>query len=171
MKAQNKRPLLITIVICLGFVLLEGSLAGGDVAEKYAVMRLPLYSPPLWVWLSIGAMYYVICFIVLYRLLRLSAKGWLRPVALCSVVLMMTINTAWNVLFFHTMDFQLAFFSMIPYNLVALALLVMLMKLDRGAAWAFFPYMLYLVYANVWGYGVWQINSGVGGHNIMSAGF
>lgn len=26
----------------------------------------------------------------------------------------------------------------------------------------FFPYMLYLVYANAWGYGVWQASSGIG---------
>lgn len=162
MKAQNKRPLLITLAICLGFVLLEGAFAGGDVAEKYAAMRLPPYSPPLWAWLIIGGMYYVVCFIVLYRLLHLSGQGWLRSVALCLTVLMMSINAAWNVVFFHTMDFQLAFLTLIPYTLVALALLVTLMKLDRGAAWVFSPYVLYLVYANVWGYGVWQANSGVG---------
>ncbi len=44
---------------------------------------------------------------------------------------------------------------------VALALLITLARLDRFAAWSVVPYVQYLVYANVWGYGVWRANMGV----------
>ena len=76
---------------------------------------------------------------------------------------MMAINAAWNVVFFRTADFQLAFLTVIPYDLVAIALLITLIRVDQVAAWTFAPYMVYLAYANVWGYGVWQANRSVGG--------
>ena len=59
-------------------------------------------------------------------------------------------------------NFRLAFFAGIPYDIVAVALFLTLLKLDRFAARSFTPYLLYLAYANAWGYGVWQANAVVG---------
>ena len=46
----------------------------------------------------------------------------------------------------------------LPYDLVAIALLVALHGLDRLAAFALWPYVLYLFYANAFGFQVWKLN-------------
>jgi tryptophan-rich sensory protein len=38
------------------------------------------------------------------------------------------------------------------------ALFILLLRLDRTAAWWLLPYVLYLVYANAWGYLLWKLN-------------
>ncbi|MGH7521197.1 MAG: hypothetical protein ACREMI_07945 [Gemmatimonadales bacterium] len=40
------------------------------IRERFAELRLPRFSPSLTVWFLIGGGYYIICFAVLYRLLR-----------------------------------------------------------------------------------------------------
>ena len=75
---------------------------------------------------------------------------------------MMGINTIWNIVFFQRNDLRLAFFAFLPYNAVAITLLLLLRRLDRRAAWAFSPYVAYLIYANIWGYGVWRANADLG---------
>ncbi len=161
-RRSPSRALLLALAACSGFALLEGALAGADVAEQYASMRLPAYSPPLWGWFVIGGVYYAICFVVLYRVLRIREGSKLKQAAVTLALLMMGINAAWSVVFFGEHDFRLAFFACIPYDIVAVALFLTLLKLDRFAARSFTPYLLYLVYANVWGYGVWQANAVVG---------
>ena len=154
---STKAAIVRALAVCIGFAVLEGALAGADVAQQYAAMRLPAYSPPLWAWFLIGIGYYVVCFTVLFRLFRITKTGKHRSAAFTLTVLLMGLNALWNVAFFSG-NHQIAFFAIIPYDMAAFSLLITLSRLDRFAAWSFVPYVLYLVYANLWGYGVWRAN-------------
>ncbi len=110
---------------------------------------------PFRAWISIGAVYYAICFIVLTRLLLLSLRSAVAFTLLGGV---MILNAVWNVFFFRTCALRQAFYFGIGYSAVAIALLVLLFKCDLFAAWCFAPYVVYLLYANVWGYWVWKLN-------------
>jgi len=33
-----------------------------------------------------------------------------------------------------------------------------MLRVDRLAAWYFFPYIIYLTYASVWSYRIWKLN-------------
>ncbi len=37
-------------------------------------------------------------------------------------------------------------------------LTALLLRIDRVAAACLAPYLVYLVYANVWGYAIWKLN-------------
>lgn len=148
---------LYSLVICATSATLEGILAGRGVQARFADLRLPQYSPPLPVWFVIGGVFYVICFTVLYRLFSLPASG-LRYAALALLVGMMLMNALWNYVFFRLRDLSLSFVACLPYGLMAVALFVLTLKLDRLAALALLPYVLYLGYAGAWGYGLWRLN-------------
>lgn len=150
-------PLLYSLVICAISATLEGILAGRGVGARFADLRLPRYSPPLPVWFVIGGVFYLICFTVLYRLFSLPASG-LRDAALALLVGMMLMNALWNYVFFRVRDLFLSFVACLPYGLMAVALLALTLKLDRLATLALLPYILYLGYAGVWGYGLWRLN-------------
>src|SRR5688572_19668095 len=92
---------LFAITICGLAALLEGGLAGGNVRSHFATLRLPRYSLPLWAWVVIGALYYVACFIVIYRLFGLESRGPLWRAAMSLTLLMLAINAVWNLLFFR----------------------------------------------------------------------
>jgi benzodiazapine receptor len=155
------RSAILAVTICGLAALLEGGLAGGVVRAHFRTLRLPRYTPPLWAWVVIGALYYVGCFIVLYRLFRLDSRSLLWSVAMSLALLMLAINAVWNLLFFRLKNLRASVLALIPYSLVAVFLAFSLAQLDPVAAWALAPYLVYLVYANAWVYSLWKANENV----------
>jgi tryptophan-rich sensory protein len=140
-------------------VTLEGVFAGSGIKRRLSELRVPRCVPPLWGWVVIGALYYLICFVVLYRLFSLSETIPSRTWALGFLFAMMFINALWNYFFFRSRNLLHAFVIGVPYALVALALFVLLLPLDRAAAFCLLPYLLYLFYAGYFGYQIWKLNA------------
>lgn len=123
------------------------------------MLQKPRYSPPLWGWVIIGGFYYVMCGMVLYRLFLLYPKLPFRTTAVWLLVAMMLLNAVWNWFFFRRRDLGRAFLLTLPYTALALVLFCLLLRIDRTAAIWLTPYLLYLVFANLWGYSIWKLNN------------
>ena len=152
------RALLLSLLICAVGAGLEGLFAGKGVKDRLASLRLPAYAPPFAVWVVIGGLYYVICFAVWTRLFLLPRSPALS-IAFILLAKLMFINAFWNYLFFRARHLQFAYLIGFPYAAVAIALFAILLNLDQPAAWYFVPYLSYLVYASVWSYRIWKLNS------------
>lgn len=151
-------PITYSLAICALGAVLEGAFAGSGVKLRLASLRLPSYAVPFWGWMVIGALYYAICFSVLYRLFLLPASSG-RTAALALVATFMFVNALWNYFFFRSRNLFHAYLLGLPYCAVAVSLfLLLLLRLDRMAAWFLLPYLLYLVYASAWGYRIWKLN-------------
>ena len=153
------QALAYSLGICALSLALEGIFAGSDIKQRMAQLRVPPYSPPLWGWVVIAAFYYIICFTLLYRLFGLSSAP-ARDGALSLLLAMMLANALWNYFFFRKRDLFVSFVMGYPYGLAALALFIVLLRVDRIAAWWLLPYVLYLAYAGTWGYALWKLNRG-----------
>jgi translocator protein len=151
------RALFLSLVICAIGAGLEGLFAGKGVRDRLASLRLPGYAPPFSVWVIIGGLYYVICFAIWTRLFLLSDSS-ARSIAFVLLAKMMFINAFWNYLFFRARHLQFAYLIGLPYGALAIVLFLLLLQLDRTAAWCLSPYLAYLIYANFWGYRVWKLN-------------
>ena len=149
--------------ICAFSLVLEGVFSGRGIKQRLAELRAPRYSPPLWGRIIIAAFYYVICFTLLYLLFSLASTP-LRNGALALLLGMMLANALWNYFFCRRRNLFIAYVMGFPYSLAALALFILLLRLDRTAAWWLLPYVLYLVYANAWGYLLWKLNPPPGAH-------
>ena len=150
--------ILISLGICIVSAVLEGVFAGKNVKSFFAKLRFPSYSPPLWAWYIIGAVYYVICFFILYRILRHDGDTSTKYLGLTLLLLKMCVNAFWNYVFFRVRSLFLSFIAFAFYPLIAIALFVCLLQLDGVAAWPLVPYLVYLIYAVWWGYGLWKLN-------------
>ena len=152
------RAIIYSLAICALGAALEGVFAGGGIRQRLASVRLPSYAVPFWGWMIIGALYYVICFSILYRLFLLpSSPG--RSVAFALVGAIMFINALWNYFFFRTRNLFHAYLLGVPYGVIALSLFfLLLLRVDHIAAWCLFPYILYLFYAGILGYHMWKLN-------------
>ena len=152
------RVIIYAFAICALGAVLEGLFAGGGIKQRLANLRMPSYAIPFWGWLVIGGLYYLICFAVLCRLFLLPPAP-ARDAAFALLGAMMFINALWNYFFFRTGNLFHAFLLGLSYNLIALSLfLLLLLRLDRMAAWCLLPYILYLFYGNIWGYRIWKLN-------------
>jgi hypothetical protein len=60
--------LVYSLAVCALSVALEGLFAGGSIKQRLATLQVPGHVPPLWGWIVTSVIYYVICFVLLYRL-------------------------------------------------------------------------------------------------------
>ena len=150
--------ILISLVVCGTAAALEGACAGKNVKVFFATLRFPRYSPPLWVWTIIGGVYYLIFLSIIYRLLRLEnySARWYAAGSL--IIVMMTVNGLSNYVIFRARNLYLSFVIGAAFPLLDLTLFALVMTLDQTAALALIPYLLYRVYAVIWGYGLWRVN-------------
>jgi tryptophan-rich sensory protein len=75
------------------------------------------------------------------------------------LLLVLLGNALWSVFFFRWRELRISFIAFIPYaTLVAVLVLLLSRSYPLGAA-LFMCYCAYLVYATLWGYRLWQLNS------------
>lgn len=86
-------------------------------------------------WIAIGIAYYVVCAILLYRLLALGSETLLARAGLALLVALMATNAFWNYLFFRQRNPRAGYLAFVPYSLLALVLGGVLLLADRGGAW------------------------------------
>jgi tryptophan-rich sensory protein len=149
---------LASVGICVIGAAWEGIAAGNNIKTFFAKLRFPPYSAPLWVWYIIGALYYATYGFILYRILRSDSPSLLKPIAFTLGLIIMAANGFWNYTFFRAQRLLFGFVVGVLYSLVAFALFACLLNLDRVAAWAQVPYLLYLVYAYRWSRGLLKLN-------------
>jgi tryptophan-rich sensory protein len=147
-----------SLFVCAAAAGLEGICAGTEVKSLFARLKSPAYSPPLWVWYIIGALYYVTFFFVLFRILTRGHSSGLTNLTFGLVVVMMAANALWNYVFFRAQKLFASVVVTFVAPVVDLGLLVCLMQLDRVAAWALIPYLIYRSYSLWWAYRFWQLN-------------
>src|SRR5215218_2586014 len=150
--------ILVALVICGTAAALEGVCAGNNVRSFFSTLRFPRYSAPLWVWTIIGGAYYLIFFFITYRLLRLSSHPVPWYAALGLTVFMMIVNGLSNYVIFRARNLYLSFVIGAVFPVMDVTLFALLMSLDRTAALAMTPYLIYRVYAVFWGYALWREN-------------
>ena len=137
---------------------MEGVCAGPNVRSYFAKLKSPSYSPPLWVWYIIGGLYYTTFFFVLYRMLTRTSNSVLTSTTIAIVLAMMLANALWNYVFFRAQKLFMSLVVAFLAPVMDLVLLVCLIQLDRVAAWALIPYLMYRLYSLWWGYGLWKMN-------------
>lgn len=148
---------LISIAVCFGAAAFEGLCAGKNVKAYFATLKWPRLSPPLWIWYLIGVVYYATFWFVLFRVLR-ADSSIVRAIALILIPLMMILNGLWNYVFFRQRNLVLGFIGAMFAPIPDLILLLCMLQLDREAAWALVPYLIYRLYSVWWGYGLWKLN-------------
>jgi tryptophan-rich sensory protein len=146
------------LIICAGAAGLEGSIAGGGVRARFRELRLPSYSPSLFVWFVIGAAYYVICFAILNRLLAAGLPTSRHQLAFVLLLVLMVLNAGWGWLFFRRKDLRASYLAFFVYDLVALVLTGVLAGIDPLSALLLFLYFLYQLYAIWWAHRLWKLN-------------
>lgn len=151
-------PAFQALLICVVAAALEGALAGRGVRQRLIELRQPPYAPPLTVWFAIGGIYYVICFVVLLRLLQSGLPTGTHDTALAFLLALMAANAGWGWLFFRRRHLRASFLYFVPYGLIALCLAWLLVLVDRTSFWVLSPYLAYMAYAAGWGRRVWLLN-------------
>ena len=145
--------------ICVGAAALEGLCAGPGVRGRLEALRQPAVSPPFAGWVAIGIAYYVICFTVLFRLLR-TEPSTRRAAALAATAVLLAANAAWSLAFFRWKSLGAGAAILLAYAALAVGLESLLIGIDGTAAGVFAVYVVYLGYAIWWLRSLRRLNPG-----------
>lgn len=147
--------LFAALLICVAAAVFEGICAGREPLKKLAQLRQPSWSPPVWLWVVIGLLWYGICFTALVRLLPHYSTDP-TPVRLLAVL--MAVNAFSNVFLFRIGRLDLACLIFGPYWLVLAAFIATALPVDGLSSGLFVIYAAYQSYAALWGWGLWTLN-------------
>jgi translocator protein len=152
-------PAVLAVIICVFAAALEGLIAGGGVRARFRELRLPSYSPSLRIWVVIGGLYYILCYIILYRLLAAGLPSSRHQLAFVLLLVLMVLNAGWGWLFFRRRDLRASYLAFFVYDVVALVLAALLARIDPTSALLLVPYLLYQLYAIWWAHRLWKLNT------------
>jgi len=114
------------------------------------------------VWVGIGLCYYLICFVVLSRLMS-STRSPLWRAAFALVVALLLGNALWNLVFFRLRNVEASTIVLVAYVAIAAILAILLNFIDPISGWVFLPYLIYLAYATWWLLSLRRLNREVRG--------
>jgi len=142
------------------FAIFGTALVGGSGLDWYAGLAKPWFLVPLWVFLLVGFLYYVLAAVVLYRVLVHvdDPKGKILSFALTVGVLL--LNELWNYGFFGLRSTLSGFLGIAVFLVALTALIVALRRYERFSAWLLVPYYLWVLYDLAWTYALWRLNGG-----------
>jgi tryptophan-rich sensory protein len=156
-KRLRGRPLAVAVG-APGVAAVVGALLTGEgVTTWYAGLEKPDFLVPLPVFYVVGAVYYLLFGIVLYRILTRIPPGP-RGRLLALTLTVMVLNELWNVAFFGLRSPFAGFVGMVVFLVPVVALFRGLRREDGVSAALVGLYALWVVYDVAWSGALWLMN-------------
>ena len=148
--------LLKTIALCLISIVIEATSATKDGKTWFENLKQPPSAFPFSVWYLVGGLYYLICGVIAYRVFHTSNTVFSLPIIL--LTLMMVVNGLTNFVLFKRKSPKMFYWSLYPFLLVLVSLMVILFPADKISFGLASLYFLWLCYDLYYFRTVWKIN-------------
>lgn len=151
---------LFVILGIISIIQLAGSfLTLEAVISWYPDVAKPSFNPPNWLFAPVWSFLY----------LMIAVSGWLvwqkrkenkKAVdsAMTVYAVQLFLNTAWSYIFFGSKNFGLAFFEIIILLAAIIWNIAVFYRISKNAAYVLVPYALWVSFAAVLNFAVWQLN-------------
>ena len=144
--------LVIFVAVVFGCGLLIGFVT--QPGEWYAALTKPPFNPPNWIFGPVWSIFYILISVAGWRIWPLEGAGTARRLWIAQLVL----NFLWSPVFFGLQSVGGALVIILPLLATIVAFIVTVRRVDRIAAWLFFPYALWVGFASVLNLSIWWLN-------------
>ena len=158
MRGLKKGPLLAAVALPVLFAVFGTVLVGGSGLEWYERLKKPGVLVPLGIFYLLGALYYVLFAVVLYRVLSRVGDARERAISLGLALGVMLLNELWNYAFFGLRSTLAGFLGIAVFLALLTALVAVLLRYERFSAMLLVPYYLWVLYDLAWNYELWRLN-------------
>jgi tryptophan-rich sensory protein len=136
-----------------------GAVASVEAGAFYTALELPVWAPPPWLFGPVWTVLYLGIAIAAWLVWRVNGFAAART-ALCLFLAQLVLNALWSWLFFGWHLGALAFADILLLWVLIAATLVSFWRIRALAGWILVPYLLWVSFAAVLNYTVWQLNPG-----------
>ena len=134
-----------------------GAVASVNAATFYAELVRPAWAPPGWLFGPVWITLYTLMAVAAWQVWRQGGFGAAR-VALPLFLAQLLINAAWSWLFFGWQLGLFAFLDILLLLLLIVATVVAFWRHSRLAGALLLPYLLWVGFAALLNFSVWQLN-------------
>lgn len=134
-----------------------GALASLQAASFYGQLAQPDWAPPAWLFGPVWSMLYLMMGVAAWLVWRQGGTHDTRT-ALILYLAQLTLNALWSWLFFAWQLGALSFIDILTLWAFLLATLIAFWRIHRLAGALLVPYLLWVSFAAVLNYAVWQLN-------------
>lgn len=158
MRGLKKWHLLAAMALPVLFAVIGTALVGGSGLEWYAGLAKPWFLVPLRVFYLVGALYYMLAAVVLYRVLARIDDTRGRTISFGLTMGVLLLNELWNYGFFGLRSTLAGFLGIAVFLALLTALVAALLRYERLSAGLLVPYYVWVLYDLAWTYELWRLN-------------
>lgn len=150
--------LFISILIPLAVGIAAALFTQAGVHGWYVTANKPSYNPPNWLFAPVWTAIYIMMGIALFLVWKSDADKALKQTAIILFALQLTANFLWSFIFFYAKQPGWAFADIIVMWLLILLTIIWFSKISSAAAWLLVPYIIWVSYASLLNFYIWQHN-------------
>ena len=154
----DKTKLAAAIGVCLMAGFVGSFFTAPAILTWYATLNKPAESPPSWVFAPVWTTLYILMGLALYLVWEKGYSDKKVRWAMHIFGIQLALNIFWSVLFFGLRSPYYAFIEILILGLMILANAIAFYDIDKKAGIMLIPYMLWVSFATVLNYSVWQLN-------------
>jgi tryptophan-rich sensory protein len=158
--ASFSLPALALVVgMCVVMAVLGGMLTGNGLQTWYPGLRKPWFQIPLWAFIGVGIIGYLMDATILYRLMTKVPSRDGKVVTIAAMLILMLYNELWNGAFFRLRSTLVGLVGLLGFLAPLAMAQIALAVYDRLSAGILLIYVLwYLLYDVPWAYALWRLN-------------
>jgi benzodiazapine receptor len=158
MKLNNFFKLITAIVVCELAGLIGSIFTSPAIPTWYAGLIKPALNPPAWVFAPAWTTLYALMGIAAFLVWKKTAENKKVNPALGWFAAQLALNVLWSAIFFGLKSPGAALVEIVLLWLAIVAAIFAFAKISKTAAWLLLPYLLWVSYAGLLNYAVWQLN-------------
>ncbi len=158
MSRQNLLRIVLSVVVCLLVGFLSSFATQSSVTTWYTTLNKPSFNPPNWIFAPVWTVLYILMGIAVGIVWnRGFYHKWVKT-AIYHFCFQLVLNGMWSIVFF---GMQKVFWALlvIVALLILIAFTIKWFKIvDRRAAILMYPYLIWVAFATVLNFSIWQLN-------------
>ncbi|MDX1678828.1 TspO/MBR family protein [Arsukibacterium sp.] len=150
--------MLLTLLALTYLAAAIGALGSINAPEFYRELQLPEFAPPAWLFGPVWTLLYTLMAVAAWLVWR---NGKHYRAALSLYFSQLVVNALWSWLFFGWQQGALAFVNILLLLALVIATALSFWRQQHLAGLLLIPYILWISFAAVLNYRIWQLNPGI----------
>lgn len=158
MKRFYKLIISVILPVMVGWV--SSYFTASSVKTWFVTLKKPVFNPPAWLFAPVWTTLYILMGVAFYLIWKNNiAKYDLKKKAIVFYFVQLLFNFFWSVIFFYARQPGWAFAEILILLLMICVTTFYFYKISKTAGWLMVPYILWVCFAAVLNYSIWQLNS------------
>lgn len=150
--------LAISIIVCLAAGFIGSIFTNRSIPIWYESLKKPSFNPPAWLFGPVWTALFILMGISLFLIWKIGLNYNGVKTALIVFGIQLILNILWSILCFGLRAPLAAFIEIIILWILILMTILIFYPISKAAALLLLPYILWVSFASVLNFSLWQLN-------------